>query len=196
VSGNRMGGRKAKLPDDLRANALRLAGVVGVERAAKETGVKAGTIRSWRRRAEVRAARDAVEVDELAALIEEGRRIIAARELRGEEPVEPGEGEREPEPEPEPVPVAAELVREPKKRRRRRRRRARAEPEERAPGPAESDEGAPLSAREVARLMGRGGGEIESGGGAGSRRLRFGSGEAYEPDRNDGRTFGPNDGGR
>jgi len=77
------GGRREALPHRLREKALALEKVVGVEKAAKELGVKAGTLRSWRRREQVRLARAAALSGDsagLEAVKEQGRQIVARRE--------------------------------------------------------------------------------------------------------------------
>jgi hypothetical protein len=79
------GGRKEQIPHATRQKALRWAAEFGVTRASVETGVKAGTIRSWVRRQAIRdaEARARADVsDGLAAIKAEGQAIVARRELQ------------------------------------------------------------------------------------------------------------------
>jgi transposase-like protein len=82
------GGRKEAHPHELRARALARADVVGVARAAAECGVKEGTLRSWRRRAKVRAERDAFDHAGLEAVKAQGRAIVEEELARREAELE------------------------------------------------------------------------------------------------------------
>src|SRR5690349_18593137 len=81
----RTGGRKEAHPWAVRERALHWVKEFGVTRASVETGVKAGTIRSWVRRQAIRdaEARARADVSEgLAAIKAEGQAIVARRELQ------------------------------------------------------------------------------------------------------------------
>jgi transposase-like protein len=93
------GGRKEAHPKELRQQAMARAGKVGADRAGHELGIPAGTVRSWVRRAKVRAERDAHSDAGLESVKAEGRRIVeehlarVARELEryGPPPLAVGE---------------------------------------------------------------------------------------------------------
>jgi hypothetical protein len=76
------GGRKEAHPDDVRQRAMERAAVVGAERAGAEVGVAAGTVRSWVRRAKLKAEKDRIDLSGLEQVRREGAAIIARRELQ------------------------------------------------------------------------------------------------------------------
>ena len=83
-SGNRSsgGGHKKPWPAAKRERALELARLVGPDEASRETGIPAGTVRSWLRRAAVKAAREHESDGVLDRLKAEGRRMLAEDEAR------------------------------------------------------------------------------------------------------------------
>jgi hypothetical protein len=93
------GGRKEPWGEELRERAMARAEKVGAGRAGRELKVPAGTVRSWLRRAKVRAERDAHSDAGLESVKAEGRRIVeehlarVARELEryGPPPLAVGE---------------------------------------------------------------------------------------------------------
>jgi hypothetical protein len=80
--GRKLGGRKEPWDSATRREVMRRARSVGAERAGAAFGVPAGTVRSWLRRAKVKAD----ELDDADALLEqvraEGAAIVRAREGR------------------------------------------------------------------------------------------------------------------
>jgi hypothetical protein len=81
------GGRKEAWDTATREEAVRRALVSGPEAASRATGVPSGTVRSWLRR---RAKREELDDDvdaRLAAVQEEGRRIVVEREAVLGDPV-------------------------------------------------------------------------------------------------------------
>jgi hypothetical protein len=126
------GGRKEAWDSATRREVMRRAKRVGAEKAGAAFGVPSGTVRSWLRRAAVKAADDDDVEARLAEVQRQGRLIVQERERQLAER-EAAEREAEPEPvaEPEPEPVAVAVA--PKRRRRRKRREE--EQEARPPAP-------------------------------------------------------------
>jgi len=78
----RSGGRKDAHSAEVRRRALGLAASRGAEAAARATGVPAGTIRSWVRRAAKKAEREQASDGVIARLKREGAQMLAAQEER------------------------------------------------------------------------------------------------------------------
>jgi uncharacterized protein YjcR len=76
------GGHKTAHPPEVRAEALRVASSRGVEAAARATGVKPGTIRSWIRRRAQKLEHEQASDGVIAGLKAEGLLILAEREER------------------------------------------------------------------------------------------------------------------
>jgi hypothetical protein len=70
------GGRKTAHSEELRRRAMELADTFGVVRASRETGIAAGTIRSWRRRQVLAEERDRVRLDGLAHVKAQGVAVV------------------------------------------------------------------------------------------------------------------------
>jgi hypothetical protein len=83
--GSKRGGRREPWDEKLRQRAMARAEVVGADVAGAECGIPAGTIRSWARRAKLRAERDAYSDDLLEQVRAEGAAIVRAREGRSAE---------------------------------------------------------------------------------------------------------------
>jgi hypothetical protein len=80
--GKKLGGRKTPWDSATRREVMRRARSVGAERAGAAFGVPAGTVRSWLRRAAVKAADDDDAEARLAAVRAEGAAMVARRELQ------------------------------------------------------------------------------------------------------------------